>query len=342
MPIQKVVRIQEINKIEIVKRELPEKPKPGTFRVRQIASLISPGTELAIYTGTHAAYKDKTLGWGRAPMDTGYMFVGEVIDAGDCGNKYPLGMVMLLPLAHANLHDVDTNDSWIAPQILPLPDRKHLEEATFIPFATITATAPFIAPPKKDSKVAIVGMGPIGQLALQHYTNALVASTKPERAVGFDVSAKRVAVAKKCGFEAVAVPKDQKWADTFKQVFAGGGPDIIVEATGNAHVAAALMEGAPLFSTVVLLGSTRFPVEIDLYKWIHSKGLRILGAHARLLDVDAGAKKKIVSHFYDDIAAGRLVVAPLITDHVTLDRAEDGYKLLVSNPEDHMGVILKA
>jgi threonine dehydrogenase-like Zn-dependent dehydrogenase len=230
------------------------------------------------------------------------------------------------------MHDVDTNDSWIAPQILPLPDRKHLEEATFIPFATISATAPFIAPPKSTSKVAVIGMGPIGQLALQLYTNALVANTKPERAVGFDVSEKRVAAAKKCGFEAVNVPKDQKWADTFKQVFAGGGPDIIIEATGNAHVAAALMEGAPLYSTVVLLGSTRFPVEIDLYKWIHSKGLKILGAHARLLSDDAAAKKKIVSHFYDDISAGRLVVAPLITDHLPLEKAEEGFKMLVSNP----------
>jgi threonine dehydrogenase-like Zn-dependent dehydrogenase len=269
------------------------------------------------------------------------MLVGEVTDPGEFATRAPTGTVLLLPVAHGNYHDLNMNDSWLVRNMIELADKTCAEEAAFLSFALISATAPYLAPPNKTSNVAVVGMGPVGQLALQLYANRLVAEKKPERTVGFDVSAQRVKVATMCGCEAVAVPPGQPWAESFTHVFGATGPDIIVEATGNARVAAGLMEGARSFATVVLLGSTRFPVEIDLYKWIHAKCLRVLGAHARALG-EHPEKKVLAFQLYDAIKGGELVIKPMITDQLPLERAAEGYQRLLRDPENHMGVILKA
>jgi NADPH:quinone reductase-like Zn-dependent oxidoreductase len=45
-------------------------------------SLISPGTELALYTGTHTGLSNPNNSWAKYPFSPGYAIVGRVIAVG--------------------------------------------------------------------------------------------------------------------------------------------------------------------------------------------------------------------------------------------------------------------
>ena len=46
-------------------------PGPGQVRVRTEASLVSAGTELAIYTGIHQGLANPAAGWPKYPQPMG-------------------------------------------------------------------------------------------------------------------------------------------------------------------------------------------------------------------------------------------------------------------------------
>src|SRR5438477_4936959 len=75
-------------KVEVREVELPE-PGPGQVLVRTEASFVSPGTELAVYTGTHQWLKDPNLPDWKFPFRPGYSAAGEVaaVGAGVTGLK---------------------------------------------------------------------------------------------------------------------------------------------------------------------------------------------------------------------------------------------------------------
>ncbi|MBN1809867.1 MAG: hypothetical protein JW909_12440 [Planctomycetes bacterium] len=336
MTMQKIVHFKEVNRAVVEERDIGA-PRKNMVRAECIASVISPGTELAVLTGRHAAYRDKSLKWGTVPMDGGYCWAGVVTDPNGHAEQFPAGSGVVLPLAHANVHDFDPAET----HAIRLSGTERAEEASCIPLAVIGASAPFAAPAADDSSVAVIGLGLIGQMCLQVYTRGLLFPVEPAAAVGFDLTESRVAAAKACGCSARVVAPDRTWKESFAETFPDGGPSIIVEATGSARVGAALMQGAPDFSTVVLLGSTREPVEIDLYKWIHRKALTVVGAHGKVMQRDGGVQKdRLEERLYSDILEGRLAVKPLITDRIRLAEAPEGYRRLIEEPSKHMGVLI--
>ena len=58
-------------KVEVREVEMPD-PRPGQVLVRTEASFVSPGTELAVYTGTHQWLKDPNLPDWKFPFRSGY------------------------------------------------------------------------------------------------------------------------------------------------------------------------------------------------------------------------------------------------------------------------------
>src|SRR5215213_5596775 len=75
-------------KVEVREVDLPD-PGPGQVLVRTEASVVSPGTELAVYTGTHQWLKDPNLPDWKFPFRPGYSAAGEVaaVGAGVTGLK---------------------------------------------------------------------------------------------------------------------------------------------------------------------------------------------------------------------------------------------------------------
>src|SRR5688500_4755307 len=65
------------NQVRVEEYEIPA-PGPTQVRVRTEASLVSAGTELAIYTGIHQGLTNPNTSWPKFPQEMGYMAVGRV------------------------------------------------------------------------------------------------------------------------------------------------------------------------------------------------------------------------------------------------------------------------
>ncbi|MBC8011432.1 MAG: hypothetical protein H7067_15215, partial [Burkholderiales bacterium] len=54
----------------------------GQVLVRTLRSLVSPGTELSFFEGTHIALPDPGNTWAKYPFRSGYATIGEVVEVG--------------------------------------------------------------------------------------------------------------------------------------------------------------------------------------------------------------------------------------------------------------------
>ena len=61
--------------------ELPDVPPAGGYLMEIHASLISPGTELAIFEKTHRGFDGGGVSFAKYPFLPGYAAVGEVGDS---------------------------------------------------------------------------------------------------------------------------------------------------------------------------------------------------------------------------------------------------------------------
>src|SRR5947209_20131601 len=81
--------------------ELPP-PGPGQLLVRTEASLVSAGTELAIYTGIHQGLTNPNVSWPKYPQPMGYMAVARVEAAGPGAEAYRPGDRLLTSTGHSS------------------------------------------------------------------------------------------------------------------------------------------------------------------------------------------------------------------------------------------------
>lgn len=57
-------------------------PREDEFVLETCYSLISPGTELALYMGTHMGLKNPASTWAKYPFHPGYAAIGRVVARG--------------------------------------------------------------------------------------------------------------------------------------------------------------------------------------------------------------------------------------------------------------------
>ena len=123
------------------------------------------------------------------------------------------------------------------------------------------------------------------------------------------------------------------------------GPDVIVEVTGQAAALQQALECVAWEGRIALLGCTRVSYsDIDLYTWVHRRGITLIGAHA-------DTRPAVDSHegawtFRDDyqtflrlVAAGKLRIAPLISTVAPASSAGEVYHDLSANPNPPLGVL---
>src|SRR5438270_783481 len=73
--------IVEPHRVEVREVEIPA-PAPNQVLVKTEVSAVSPGTELAVYTGTHQWLKDPSLPDWKFPFRSGYSAAGTVAAVG--------------------------------------------------------------------------------------------------------------------------------------------------------------------------------------------------------------------------------------------------------------------
>src|SRR5213076_3588027 len=93
--------IAESLRVEVREVELPD-PGPGQVLVRTAASFVSPGTELAVYTGTHQWLKDPNLPDWKFPFRPGYSAAGTIVAVGSEVTGWSPGERVSYPGNHAS------------------------------------------------------------------------------------------------------------------------------------------------------------------------------------------------------------------------------------------------
>src|SRR5437660_12478762 len=81
--------------------ELPP-PGPRQILVATEVSAVSPGTELAVYTGTHQWLQDPSLPDWKFPFRSGYSAAGTVVDVGAQVKGWKPGDQVSFPGNHAS------------------------------------------------------------------------------------------------------------------------------------------------------------------------------------------------------------------------------------------------
>src|SRR5437868_14820308 len=93
--------IAEPFRVEVREADLPA-PGPGQVLVRTAASFVSPGTELAVYTGTHQWLKDPNLPDWKFHFRPGYSADGRIVAVGSAIQGWQPGDRVSYPGNHAS------------------------------------------------------------------------------------------------------------------------------------------------------------------------------------------------------------------------------------------------
>ncbi len=310
--------------------EISEEIKENSFIVKNEKSLISPGTELALFSKTHVGFNEPGVVWAKYPIAAGYSSVGEVVEVnGDVSVQ--IGDIIMHYKPHSDYSIIDANNDLY----FKLKDKENIVESLFTRFGQISYTA-VAASQKKEGHVLVYGGGLIGNICAQLFK--LV--TKREVTVA-DLSLDRLKLAKKCGLNIVN-PLDPNFKDEVARITNNQGFDTVVEATGVPRVLNDALDIVNLRGEVLLLGSTRGLVSINPYRDIHRKFINVIGAHENRFDKFNGElnQKLFGDNVLSFIEKAELKVDLFITDYITIDKIEDAYHLLIDDRDNHLAIII--
>jgi 2-desacetyl-2-hydroxyethyl bacteriochlorophyllide A dehydrogenase len=284
-------------------------------------SAISPGTELAFLH-----HKPNTP--GVYPFYPGYSACGQVIEKGEAVTSLAVGQRVACQIRHASHGVVE------AQKCLPLPEGLAEVEASVYRLGSIVLQGVRKAQIQLGWEVAVVGLGPIGNLAGQ-----LARAAGATHVEGVDPVAWRRELALSCGFDAVTPAAEQATRPA--------GYEVVIEATGVPEAIPPAFRLARQLGHVVLLASTRGETEnVNFYRDVHKKGLTIFGAHDSI-------RPAVDDHLFyrsqsaDDstvlklMAAGRLQTRPLISDIVPAEEAASAYERLARRDEPLMLIVFR-
>lgn len=354
--------------------EVVDVPRPvigaNEVLVSTLASVISSGTEGALVrlaqSGPIAkaktrpdlvrrildkAGKDGVLSAARAVRDRlddylplGYSSVGVAIEVGEnVAGIHPGDLVATGGAGKANHAEYQA-----VPGLLcwPLPDGVSTDDAAFTTMATISLNALRMADLAPGSRICVIGLGLLGQIALR------LARASGYRASGIDLNDHRVATADRDGFLALV----DKGAPTTEEILSwtsGRGVDAVVVTAGGKSSDPILRSPSLCRSgaTIVVVGDvglelTRAPLyekELTL-RFARSYGP---GRYDRTYEewgVDypfeyvRWTEGRNAEAVLELLADKRIRFSDLITHRFTLDDAADAYELISSSAEEHLGV----
>lgn len=314
------------------RKEPAGEPGPGQIRVRTNKSLISIGTELICYErkfepGTHW---DR---WVQYPFYPGYSNAGIVDAVGSDVTEFQVGDRVAARAPHRQYAVTS------AARALKIPDAVSDEDATWFGLACIVQNAVRRAEHELGDAVAVIGLGPLGQLACQYVR---VGGTR--EVIAIDTSAPRLELAARLGATRLidvpageAVEAVKEWSD-------GRGADVVYDVTGHSAVFSAALRLPRRFGKVMVLGDTGTPSEQHLTGDVITRGLRIIGAHDNNPPAEGGdhvwwSHRNMARLFFTYVERGQMNVAGLITHRYVPQEARSAYDGLVRDRSAAMGVI---
>ena len=319
-------------KIDILEESIPS-PRAGEVLIENELSLISPGTELALFTGTHVGFKDPDIPWAKFPLLPGYAVTGKVVETGE-GYSLTAGERVMYYGPHSS-HGILKPESECWARI----SEQEEENSLFGRFAQISATVPYLAREKKGN-VLVFGAGLIGNFCAQ-----LFAMDGSRKVISADLSDRRLSLASDCGIP-YAVNSGKEDLNTYiDKVTEGEGVDIIVEATGVPQLVGQALELVNVLGAVYLLGSSRGDVTVNAYKHIHRKGVSLIGAHESVVGLlekgrSSNPDQETLQRMAGYLADGSLKTSGMITHRIVPEQSEEFYNHLLDDRDNYLGVVI--
>jgi len=303
-------------------------------------TLISPGTELAIYT---ALDKDvhESGSWCHYPFNPGYISVGEVVKIGQDISEVSEGDVVFTYSNHASIASVDPTRT----VCLKLPADVDEKDSLFARAATIAMTALRVSSGELGDNVAVVGLGLVGNMAAQLFTLAGM------NVIGIDLIDQRLRIAKKCGVRYTFNPNRADAREKVMKLTGGEGCEVTVEAIGNPRTIETCCQITKSLGEVILLGSPRGEYASDVteilnYVHLWPRGcLTFKGAHEWRFPIHQveGSKHSIERNTriaLDLISEGRLRVKELMTHVIRPEGIKEAYEGLLNKKDEYLGVVI--
>jgi 2-desacetyl-2-hydroxyethyl bacteriochlorophyllide A dehydrogenase len=321
--------------------ELPS-PGPGQVLVRTEASFVSPGTELAVFTGTHQWLKDPNLPDWKFPFRPGYSAAGEIVEVGAGVEGLRSGDRVSYPGNHASAELLtlihERGRLWKLPPNLPA------DKAAMACVARYGLGAAVRAGLTLGRSAAVLGLGVIGQFALRCLQ---AAGAYP--VVGIDGVAMRRHAAKSAGANAVIDPSEGDVKQLLATAVDGRGAEIIADATGIPDAIPTAMSLACDGGQVIVVGSPRGRAkEVNFYDDLHRRYIEVSGAHGNMLFEPAHTRlagawdiNKAQRWLLGAFAANRVNLDGLVTHTITPDVLGDAYDGLLNKKEKYLGVLVR-
>lgn len=327
--------------LRIEQEDLTPTLRPTDILVRAEASVVSAGTELAIYTA--AAPGVRTPGsWNAYPWRPGYGLVGRVIAAGAQVAERLADRRVFCFGKHASLQVCDAAGGQPMTGAFAIDESLSAAQAVMARLALVALTGPQVTEFEAGDTVAVFGLGLVGNLAAQLY------QLGGARVIGFDPVALRCERARAAGLtEIVQAPPEEQVA-IVQELTSGRGASVTVDAVGHAQVITTCIQACATCGQVILLGSPRAPSTgnlTDVFRPIHNRWLTLRGAlEWRLPTYPTTGSKHSTSanlqQLHKFIKAGQLHVDPLITHVIAPEQLEAAYLGLLEQKEQYLGVVI--
>jgi 2-desacetyl-2-hydroxyethyl bacteriochlorophyllide A dehydrogenase len=317
-------------KVEVIKQDLSS-VKQRDVLVKNEYSLISPGTELALFMGTHIGFNDPEIAWAKYPIAAGYASVGMIVEKGEDVLHFDIGDYVMHYHVHADRCILNTDKDFC----FKVPKGCDYKQALFTRFGQISFTA-VAASQKQSGAVLVYGAGLIGNMCAQLYKN-----TTSRQVIVADLSNNRLKQVARYGLDIIN-PEVEDIQKRIEELTVGKGVDTIVEATGLPALVKKSLQLVNEHGEVILLGSTRGVVEIDVYKLVHRKCVNLIGAHENRYPKFGTQKsqQEFALNVLSQIHDGSLHVENFITDDITIDNIADAYQWLIEDKDNHLGIVI--
>ncbi|TVY07995.1 zinc-dependent alcohol dehydrogenase [Paenibacillus cremeus] len=292
-------------------------PGAKEIQVRACASVISPGTERAFILNlenTDSHY----------PQHLGYSCAGVVEKVGAEVTDFAVGDRVACIMFHKSIANVN------AVRAVHIPDGVSFEDAAFIRLGVIAMQAVRKANIELGETAMVLGLGLIGQIAMQ-----LVRNSGAIQAFGVDRVESKLQMASRLNNEPVINSAEENWIEQLKEQTGGAGPHVVIESTGFPEPISLALQCVRRYGRVVLLGSTRGDSSINFYRDVHKKGVHIIGAHI-------STNPEFESHpgywtfrdngncFLQLLKLGKVDMQSLVTNQVKWDQAVPAYDKVLS------------
>ncbi len=315
---------------------------PHEALVESEYSIISAGTEGSFFTNlmpkTPPIYRAQPIIY---PARTGYGHLGTVLATGSEVKNINPGDRILTFSRHGSI--VQANTARFALQV---PSDIDGRLAIFTRMAGVAISAVRSSSVQAGDRVAIIGMGLVGNFAAQLFQLA------GAEVIAFDISEMRLHQAQACGIEKVfnsrevdpiAVVRD--WVGSSDD---RGGANIVVEAIGESALVAQAVEMCGRHGEVILLGSPRAPFPGDLTPMlarIHLLAIRMIGALEWTFPISENTERARVTiegnyrQIMRWIHDRRLIVDPLLTHVLSPEACQEAYFGLAHQKDEYIGVV---